>query len=128
MAEAPRRNAANDTEDRGQRTEDRGQRSEVRGQRSGVDFADLLHPTSDIRHLTSDILSFALLFPSSFLPASEGERSAEERGGASVLRGTRTCFCGHVETPELARRLFVPCDRDARLSALHCGTSRPASR
>ena len=45
---------------------------------------------------------------SSDLRASEGERSAERH----------EALARHVET--LARRLYVPCDRTSRLSALHC--------
>ena len=64
-------------------------------------------------------LSSILCPLSSVLCRERGGAERRETRGASVLPRHPDVLCGHVETLELARRLRVPCDQDARLSALH---------
>ena len=51
-------------------------------------------------------------------PGYEGSRSAERRGACEAPG-----CCEHPGT--LVRRATSPCDREVRLSALHCGDFRP---
>ncbi len=57
-------------------------------------------------------------------PETEGEWSADRRSGACEAPARWTVT---RPTKALARRLCVPCDRDARLSALHCGDFGPGA-